>query len=409
MGNSSKSGFQGVAGPIYNEQILRFWVFITDPDGTHEEHYDEYNFEFEPQLTLINLNNPSNPLKPISMKWAGMEYDPYPGIDAYFVDVLPSGAYSYTHEEYFSFNFTSGAWAFNISVTDSFGLKTSKRINHGNTPELIWTIGSYRQIWNTIFFGHTMGSVYIDEIIPGAGIFTSLIVSGGYIAAGLLSLGGEKCKAAASIISMGIAGFDIGSTILGTIFGLAREDSGILLGLALGSLVSVIGVSLSTLIGRFNYKKFTLFNPNSLKILTRVSQGLLLVYMILMIYCDFSRALYLFPNANRILNEFSIPTENLDLEMPGEDWIKSVPIPIITYLMSVLSLGAIINIASAKMQTFNLEKNGILGKLIAYCPVRRVLEVYILIKLVIFSVIFTIFSFKSGMHHVYPYLQFKHI
>lgn len=39
---------------IYSENMLRFWVWIQDPDGSHEEIYNstQNNFEFTPKLTL---------------------------------------------------------------------------------------------------------------------------------------------------------------------------------------------------------------------------------------------------------------------------------------------------------------------------------------------------------------------
>ncbi|GAI65358.1 unnamed protein product, partial [marine sediment metagenome] len=174
---SDDSNFR-VLAPVSDEFILRFWVYIEDPDGTHEQHWNN-GFEFVPKLSLINLDNPDVPLKPIDMKWTGGHYGPGPeGYDEYFIDVFGDGHYAYKYEQTSDLvecNFTSGAWTFAFEVADNQSHVTRESPNNK-----IWHAGSFENMKNTFFYGHPNG-------VGVEGIVGSILISLGYMAMAYLA------------------------------------------------------------------------------------------------------------------------------------------------------------------------------------------------------------------------------
>ena len=59
---------------------------------------NELGYVLTPKLSLKNCDS-VNPIESIDMVWAGKDYDPYPECDAYFIDVLPIGVYTYNYEK----------------------------------------------------------------------------------------------------------------------------------------------------------------------------------------------------------------------------------------------------------------------------------------------------------------------
>ena len=190
-----------VLGPFYSEQIIRFWVYVEDPDGSHE-HHCENGFEFKPELNLINLDHPDNPLDPIEMEFTGGHYGPGPsGYNEYFVDVLGSGQYTYEHDDDFeSCDFGPGAWTFRLKVKDNCSNSDEK---DAETVK-IWHTGSLNSFVNTLMYGSPdLGRAVGDDV---GGLAASISVSTAYIATGIASMAGEKGKKIAQIIALGLRG-----------------------------------------------------------------------------------------------------------------------------------------------------------------------------------------------------------
>jgi hypothetical protein len=223
-----------VLGPISDEFLLRFWVYVEDPDGTHKQHWNN-GFEIVPQLHLVNLNEPEAPLEPIDMRWTGGHYGPGPeGYDEYFVDILGDGHYAYKYEQksdLFPFNFTSGAWKFAFEVADN-----QSHVTNETPDKKMWHIGSIENMKNTFFYGHPSG-------IGVEGIWGSIIISIAYmIMAALASSSNQYVQLAAQILAGTLAVLDIVFNIIAfSNFVFTSIDMGSLLGLGFHVFIKSMG------------------------------------------------------------------------------------------------------------------------------------------------------------------------
>jgi len=369
-------------GPIVDEQILRFWVFISDPDGDHLYHMNEYGFVFKPKLFLKNCDS-TNPIEPIEMVWAGQDYDPYPECDAYFIDVLPLGAYTYNYENVTECNFGPGAWTFSFSIADQSGNVVNQLASIGGHPKKIWLIGSINQMWYTALNGYDFSGDYIDKIIPGAGVVASIGISVSFFATAVLSMTGKTGQLAARYISMGILAYDIVNSFIGLGVLLSSEDTGTLLGMGLGALISAAGGALAHFIGSLN-----LGNWNGM---WKFSKYIFLVNIIISMIC----------NPTILINTKTIgfmilpgSGDEFDWDLPNEEEIRKIPGVLSQFLISVLSLGSILNIASRACV------GSIGNNLLVSNPVLKTVKYYTLLKTVISVLCIISFFIKTGMHHV---------
>jgi len=382
-------------GPVYDTTTLRFWVFVSDPDGDHTHHALNEDFEFSPELILTNLDDPNAPLEPIKMAWAGKGFDPYPDIDAYFIDVLLSGAATYNYEDFVTVALKPGAWTFEYSIKDNTENTATEIATFDNSPYKIWHIGSASSIWNAMFYGSQASEETLDTIIPGGGTALSIAVPIGFTLAGLLSMIGSHGRMAARGISIGIAGYDLVNTFLGWSTLLGTDDTGALLGLGLNTIVSAAGVALAHSIGTFGGGKF--LNINNLGIFAKIAGFTFLATLILSIYCNPTILL-----GGKIAGNTFIPGagDSFDWDAPGEEFISQVPLGVMGFFISILSLGAILNIAEFK------EKLGVgvlKETLVGFSVMNSVLKItkyYTYIKCAMAALFFMSFMAKTGLFHI---------
>ena len=389
----SRTNSLAVIGPTIDEHVLRFWVFVSDPDGTHEDHRLN-GFEFQPELKLNNLNDPLTQETIIPMAWAGNDYEPYLGVDAYFVDLLPSGSFTYDHENFTDCDFNPGAWTFSYIISDANRNTETILAKIGSKPIKIWSIGRLSNVWFTAMNGYNSAGFLLDNIIPGAGLISSIGLAIGYGFAGLLSLMGEKCKTVARFIAMGIAIYDLVSTVSSWIGLCFTEDTGTLLGLALSGLITSAGIALAHKIGTINSK---IFNFKNLFLMKKITYYAFLINFILTIYC----------NPTVLINTKVFPPlilpgsgDEFDWDAPGEDILRNAPINVLTFFMSIMGLGAILNIASIKtVPAFGMTNDKVAFGSVT-CPVLQITKYHTIIKLVFAGLCFITFMIKTGMHHI---------
>ena len=389
----STSSLRSPIGPIMDEEVLRFWVFISDPDGDHIFHRDQYGFEFKPKLILKNLDSPY-PLESIDMVWAGKNNDPYPNCDAYFIDVLPVGLFTFNHINYSICDFGPGVWTFNFFINDQSGNRVNQKAGNGEKYQKIWLIGSSNRIWDTAFNGYDTSGNHIDTLIPGAGLVASMGVSIAFFATALLSMMGPSGQTAARYISYGILAFDIINSFIGLGVLLGSRDTGALLGMCLGALISTVGISLAHSLGGATSSKIRVLNLGNLNIMAKIAKYTFLVNLILTMICNPTVLIKTRVSGYSILpgvgNEF-------DWDLPGEEVIRRVPGILSSFLLSVLSLGAILNIAEMKFRAgigFS-EKSSIVAG-----PVMKATKCYPIAKIIVALVCFIGFVMQTGMVHV---------
>ena len=389
----SRTNSLSIIGPTIDEHVLRFWVYVSDPDGSHEDHQMN-GFEFQPKLKLTNLNNPLNQETIIPLAWAGNEYEPYLGVDAYFVDLLPSSSFTYDHENFTDCDFNPGAWTFSYIVSDSSQNTETKLAKIGSKPLKIWSIGRLSNVWFTAMNGYNSAGFLLDNIIPGAGLISSIGMTIAYSLAGLLSLMGEKCKTVARFIAIGIAIYDLVSTFSSWIGLCFTEDTGTLLGLALSCIMTSAGIALAHKIGTINSK---IFNFKNLFLMKKITYYTFLINLILTIYC----------NPTVLINGKVMPPfillgsgDEFDWDAPGEDFLRSAPINVLTFFISIMGLGAILNIASIKtVPAFGMTNDKMAFGSVS-CPVLQITKYHTIIKLVFSAMCFITFMIKTGMFHI---------
>ena len=413
-------------GPLTSDNILRFWVFVSDPDGDHRDHLQE-EFEFEPELILSNLANPNTPLDGIKMAWAGKGFDPYPEVDAYFVDILPVGVYTYDYEDFEPFDFKPGAWTFNFSVNDNNENSANKRAITNIGTKKIWYIGSADQMWHTMMNGYDATGELLDNYFsenlnfPGASIIQSIGVMVGYGAAGFLTMTGERGRKIGRLIATGIAIYDLGNTLLGLGTLLTSDNTGALLGLALSSIISAAGLALvhkiSTTKLKYlfevenNYESIIgrQFNGNGLNSLGNIASMLFLIQFIYYLYTDPSSMFSLFGISN-IYGD--INWDELNWADPEKvealENFGKLPMQIIGLIFSTIALGAILNIAGSRdKDLMGLEGIGATGYNIfpilsssQINPVVKITKYHTIIKTVLSIACFISFMYQTGMFYM---------
>jgi len=210
-----------------NEHILRFWIWVYDPDGTHENHYLESDFTFEPKLTLTNLDDSE-----IEVPMSYFRYDSKTGADTYFVDIITVGDQAYYGNKWPSdikeshkIDFGYGAWDFAFSVQD----------NESNSDELsaiyrIWQTGSFESM-RSVFFGSTM-SPSDNEVLNTFGYWSTQIKMILFLGAAACSLS-QQTRQAGRFLAIGAGILDFIHIALGMCISLSTKDPGALIGLAL--------------------------------------------------------------------------------------------------------------------------------------------------------------------------------
>ncbi|MFX1258526.1 MAG: hypothetical protein ACFFAN_11740 [Promethearchaeota archaeon] len=419
-------------GPVCDEDIVRFMVFVYDPDGDHRYHYDEFEYVFEPELIFTNLDDPDNSLEPIKMAWAGKGHDPYPDVDAYFVDILPFGAYTYDYEDFYSFDFSPGMWTFNFSVTDFTDNTVNEMAKNLGRAKKLWYIGSTSQMWNTMINGYDgignliSNGLSIDFNLPfGAGIIQSIGVTIAYMVAGGLTMLGKRGRMAGRIVATGIAGYDLLNTALAIYDLFNIGDTGALLGLALSSIISVVGLAIVHIISTTKAKtffdldkgkiaKYKSFNGRGLEKLGNFAKIIFLIQLIF-VFITNPRSLVSIPGGlgeneeawNWIEKNWMDPEARETLANLGK-----LPMEILGLIFSTIALGSILNIASMKdknLLDLENEKNcintkGNLFKELPFSnqpnPVIKIAKIHIYIKCFLTVASFVTFMVKSGMYHL---------
>ncbi len=384
-------------GPIFDEQFLRFWVFISDPNGDHSFHMQEYGHVLTPKLILKNCDS-INPIDPIDMVWGGKDYDPYPECDAYFIDILPVGVYTYDYQNFTTCDFGPGAWTFNFSIIDHSGNIANQIACNGGKSKKIWLIGSANQMWDTAWNGYDISGNNVDNLFPGTGIITSIGISLAFIGTAILSMAGEKGQTIARYLSIGILLYDIINSFIGLGTLLFSQNTGTLLGMGLGALVSTAGFTLAhSLSGATNWisSKVGLRGLNMLRLnlMAKVSIYVFLANLILSVICNPTILL-----KGKLYGFMFLPGsgDDFDWELPGEEFIKNIPIALSSFLVSVISLGAILNIAEMKSKfLLGGEKNTIVGG-----PVSKAVKWYSILKIVVSTLCIVSFIIKTGMCYV---------
>ena len=389
----STSSSTNPIGPIIDEEILRFWVFISDPDGDHIFHRDRLSFVFSPKLILKNCDS-STPIEEIEMVWAGKGYDPFSSFDAYFIDVSPFGAYTHNYENYTYCDFGPGAWTFNFSVTDHTNNDVSQKgMNRGRSKK-IWLIGSLNNIWDTAFNGYDFSGNHIDKLIPGAGMFVSTGIMISFFATAILSMMGDTGRVASRYLSIGILAYDIINSFIGIGILLNSRNTGSLIGMCLSAIISTIGASFAHSLGGITNLGIRKLDLRNINLMAKVAKYAYLINIILALICNptilFKANLYgliIIPGSG----------DEFDWDLPGEDIIRRVPMIITTFLISVLSLGAVLNLAEMKQRACF----GFIGtEAVVFSPVMKVTRYYAIFKILIAVLCLTSFMIKTGMIYV---------
>jgi len=355
--------------PVSDEFILRFWVYIEDPDGTHEEHWNN-GFEFVPKLTLFNLDHPDDPLNPIDMKWTGEHYGPGPeGYDEYFVDVLGDGHYAYKYEQSSDlnpYNFTSGAWGFSFEAEDNQAHTTKV-----NTDKRIWHMGSFENMKNTFFYGHPTG-------LGVEGFAGSIMISIGYMVMTYLASSPKtELQIAAQVIAATIAVLDIALSIVAfSNFVYSTNDMGSLIGLGFHMFMKSIGflIALSLSKNSVGSLNFNFLNQFS---------GVLIAMVLLNQFNDVT-------DVNWEENEDGIPIPSEENDPPTwNELLGGYPMMIIAFF------GSIVGLTTSLVLTSGAAKNGVGPK-----HIKTIMVIHTIISVVLSSFCFFTYFLKSGYYHI---------
>jgi PKD repeat protein len=366
-----------VLSPISDEFILRFYVYIEDPDGDHIEHWDN-GFEFIPMLILTNLENPNASLNPIPMKWTGGHYGQGPeGYDEYFVDLHGDGHYAYKYDQtsdLIDCNFTSGAWSFAFSVTDN-----QSHITVEKPVKKLWHVGSFDNMINTFFYGYPTG-------IGIEGFWGSIALSFAYIIMAILAASGDtRIQTIAQILAAGIAVVDMTLNFLSFFnFAFTTDDTGSLLGLGFHSLIKSIGFLIALKYSKNEVGSF------SFKFLNKMSVSLMAI-SILNMFTDFTQSMQLGTDENG-----DITIEN---EEDADNWDGSLgeyPMKLVTFLSSVIGLTSTLVITSGMVKTGSGPEN-----------IKKIILIHTLISIALSSFCFVMYFIKSGFIHIASELLFN--
>jgi hypothetical protein len=357
-----------VLNPITDESILRFFVYIEDPDGSHVQHYRN-GFEFAPRLILINLDHPNNPLEQIDMKWTGGNYGPGPeGYEEYFVDILGFGAYAYKYEnisDIIKCDFGPGAWKFSFEVSDNQSHTTVKSPN-----KKLWHLGSIEHMKNTLFYGAPVGYGL-------GGLIGSIAISIAYTAMAILASSKyHAAQVAAQVISVGLLIADFSINVFSFVkFVFETHDTGSLLGLTGNFLLKSCGFLISLLLskdetGRFNFN-----------FLSKISGVLIAISMYNLFFGELWPDFETDENGNLIITPNNDPTLNEQL------W--GWPMTVVTFLTSIVGLTCSLFVASG-FAKFGGGSDG----------VSKIIIFHTILSFAMSALCFTVFLQKSGFFHV---------
>jgi hypothetical protein len=353
--------------PVTDEFILRFYVYVEDPDGNHVQHYRN-GFEFTPKLILTNLETPNTPLEPIVMKWTGGNYGPGPEeYDEYFVDLIGTGAYAYKYDnqsDLIQCEFGSGAWKYSFQVSDNQSHITSE------TPtKKIWHMGSMDSMKNTLFYGAPVGYGL-------GGLVGSIVISIAYTAMALLaSSKNHYCQIAAQVISVGLLIADFALNIWAFImYVFETGDTGALLGLAFNFLLKSCGFLISLVLskdgtGRFNFS-----------FLSKISVVLLAITMF-NFFDENMPVLDTDENGNLIATPHTGPTFNEQL------W--GWPMYITSFFISIVGLTSSLFVASG-FSKFGGGSDG----------VSKIIIFHTILSFAMSALCFVVYLQKSGFFHI---------
>jgi hypothetical protein len=356
-----------VLWPVTDEFILRFYVYVEDPDGDHVQHYRN-GFEFAPKLILTNFETPNTPLEPIVMKWTGGNYGPGPEeYDEYFVDLIGTGAYAYKYDnqsDLIHCDFGPGAWKYSFQVSDNQSHTTLE------TPtKKIWHMGSMEHMTNTLFYGAPVG-------YGVGGVVGSIVISIAYTAMALLaSSKNHYCQIAAQVISVGLLIADFAINIWAFItYVFDTGDTGALLGLAFNFLLKSCGFLISLFLskdgtGRFNFN-----------FLSKIS-GVLLAITMFNFFDENMPEFDTDENGNLIATPHTGPTFNTLL------W--GWPMYITSFIISIVGLTSSLFVASG-FAKFGGGSDG----------VSKIIIFHTILSFAMSALCFVVFLQKSGFFHV---------
>ncbi|MFW9968851.1 MAG: PKD domain-containing protein [Candidatus Odinarchaeota archaeon] len=354
--------------PVSDEFILRFYIYVEDPDGDHIQHYRN-GFEFTPKLILTNLDTPNSFLEPIPMKWTGGNYGPGPEqYDEYFVDLIGSGAYAYKYNnksDLIKCGFGPGAWKYSFQVSDNQSHTTIE-----NPDKKIWHIGSIDHMVNTLFYGSPVG-------YGAGGLVGSIIISVAYTAMALLaSSKNHYLQMAAQIVSVGLLIVDFAINIWGFItYVFETMDTGALFGLFLNFLFKSCGFLISLLLskdetGRFNFN-----------FLSKISGVTMAISMFLLLYDE------LWPNFSTDEDgNFNITLGN---DSTVNDLLGGLPLYITSFLASIIGLTSSLFIASG-FAKFGGGSDG----------VSKIIIFHTVLSFAMSALCLVVFLQKTGFFHV---------
>ncbi|MEJ2249578.1 MAG: hypothetical protein P8Y97_07955 [Candidatus Lokiarchaeota archaeon] len=320
---------RGNTGPIFREQVLRFWLYVEYPS---ENFYNTQ--QLRPELIFINLDSPNSESSPIYLAETGEHFGPGPlGFKEYFVDIV-DGKYTYQHFE--DFGETSfGPGAFNVIFRVKYG-KDNDNFVQEKSQIIIWNIGSVTSFMNTLFYGAPEFATINEAGLLG--VLGSIIISGGYILTGLISKLGEKGEKIAQIMAIALANYELVNSFVSYIQ-IMREsdDTGALLGHAVGLLLRTAGFCLALHLSKSFQGKFDLGG------ITKFS-GILMLFEVFMLFNSYMDPDYMIDENGQL---HPVPSEVFAID----SLLMGLPSMILGFLATTLGLSAILAIASGNLMT----------------------------------------------------------
>ncbi|MFX1258100.1 MAG: hypothetical protein ACFFAN_09585 [Promethearchaeota archaeon] len=388
---------------IYEEQILRFHVFVRDPDGTHEEIYDDTGKTITPELTFKNIEG--DELDAIPLEWVG--HDKEAGADEYFVDISASGYYSYewTDDDTEEIEgFGSGTWLFRIEVEDT---ENSENFDTFDSTRKIWVFGSATDFWAT-FYGATSFDIADGKLLNNVGLGMDIVRLCTTLVAGGLAFY-ETTRNAARGLMIALV---LGESILNFVDFIAftsNKNTGALIGLALNSFASLLMYYLA-----LNIASFTLKKPN-INLLQKIPHVASVALLFLLMY---NNPIFLLPalvygfalagggsGTGKVMLITSILTTAMLLlgygDMSWEDDRPTLPDLLSTASLSILTLFITTFGLGALLGVLNIwDKRG--GLLKPTEPVQNAMITYTFLNFGIGMVALIMFLLKTQWFYIIP-------
>ncbi|MFX1296338.1 MAG: hypothetical protein ACFFD2_15985 [Promethearchaeota archaeon] len=379
------------------ENVLRFTVYVKDPDGSHEDIYEYTNgtFEFKPIVKLTSLLDPE--ADPIEFEMVYSRHCEEEDADEYFVELWGDGEWTYDRSEESWMTdpeFGPGSWSIEFEVTD----------NDDNTGSLeadyvIWDTGSVLSMWKTMWGG--VDAVYSkgrddNDYLQFFGIWQPIITCIGFlVAAGCGASKDTRLQTVGRVIAIITALYDVITRVVSFYYFVENGDTGALLGLCLNSLFTMlIFIVVQMIAGVRNRKQYytddagnTKYtglkamggNWANMKRLIFGSIGCQILSFAMLLYCD-TRALFSwgmllpfllllgagskYPDKETdkhtayilAIASFIAPLiasslfSDMDQEMPFEDIIMLAPMEILGMLGLSMGLGVLLQIGGKQFQ-----------------------------------------------------------